>query len=82
MAAATDTGILRIDAAIQVLNQVIAQIPEAEGVNVGFRIYGHRGNNQPEGQAESCVSSDLLVPMQGVDKAGLTAQVNALQPVG
>lgn len=60
MAAATDTGVLRIDAAKQVLNEVIAQIPEAEGVNVGFRVYGHRGNNQPEGQAESCVSSDLF----------------------
>lgn len=82
MAAATDTGVLRIEAAKSVLNEVIAQIPEAEGVNVGFRVYGHRGNNQPEGQAESCVSSDLLVPMQGVDKAALTAQVNALVPVG
>jgi hypothetical protein len=82
MAAATDTGTLRIDAAKTVLNEVIAQIPEAEGVNVGLRVYGHRGNNQPAGQAESCVSSDLLVPMQGVDKASLTTQVNALQPVG
>jgi plastocyanin len=82
MAAATDTGVLRIDAAKNVLNEVIAQIPEAEGVNVGFRVYGHRGNNQPEGQAESCVSSDLLVPMQGVNKASLTTQVNALVPVG
>jgi plastocyanin len=82
MAAATDTGVLRIDAAKNVLNEVIAQIPEAEGVNVGFRVYGHRGNNQPEGQAESCVSSDLLVPMQGVDKASLTAQVDALVPIG
>jgi len=82
MAAATDTGVLRIDAAKSVLNEVIAQIPEADGVNVGFRVYGHRGNNQPEGQAESCVSSDLLVPMQGVDKATLISQVNALVPVG
>jgi cyclophilin family peptidyl-prolyl cis-trans isomerase len=82
MAAATDTGPLRIEAAKTVLNEVIAQIPEDEGVNVGLRVYGHRGNNQPPGQAESCVSSDLLVPMQGVDKAGLTTQVNALQPIG
>lgn len=82
MAAETDTGVLRIDAAKTVLNEVISQIPEEEGVNVGFRVYGHLGNNQPEGQAESCVSSDLLVPMQGVDKAALTEQVNALVPVG
>lgn len=82
MGAATDTGTLRIDAAKTVLNEVIAQIPEEEGINVGLRVYGHRGNNQPAGQAESCVSSDLLVPMQGVDKPALIAQVNALIPVG
>src|SRR5688572_17723639 len=82
MAAPTDTGVLRIDAAKTVLNEVIAQIPEAPGVNVGFRIYGHRGDNTDFGRAESCVSSELMVPMQGVDKAALTAQVAALQPVG
>src|SRR5699024_6251054 len=43
---------------------------------------GHRGNNQPQGKAESCVASDLLVPMQGVDKDALKEQINAIQPVG
>jgi plastocyanin len=82
MGAATDTGALRIDAAKQVLNEVIGQIPEAEGINVGFRVYGHRGDNTDVGRPESCISSELMVPMQGVDKAALTAQVGALQPVG
>lgn len=82
MAAPTDTGVLRIDAAKRVLKEVIAQIPQEPGVNVGFRVYGHRGDNTDVGRPESCVSSDLLVPMQGVDPAALTAQVDALQPVG
>jgi hypothetical protein len=82
MGAATDTGVLRIDAAKQVLNEVIGQIPEAEGIDVGFRVYGHKGDNTDVGRPESCISSELMVPMQGVDKAALTAQVGALQPVG
>ena len=82
MAAATDTGVLRIDAAKQVMAQVISAIPDVEGVNVGLRVYGHKGDNTDAGRAESCVSSELLVPMNGVDTTQLTAQVNALQPVG
>jgi len=82
MAAATDTGVLRIDAAKQVMAQVISAIPDVEGVNVGLRVYGHKGDNTDAGRAESCLSSELLVPMDGVDTTQLTAQVNALQPVG
>jgi uncharacterized cupredoxin-like copper-binding protein len=82
MAAATDTGVLRIDAAKQVMAQVISAIPDVEGVNVGLRVYGHKGDNTDAGRPESCLSSELLVPMAGVDTTQLTAQVNALQPVG
>jgi len=82
MAAETNTGELRIDSAKRVLTEVINAIPEAEGVNVGLRVYGHRGDNTDEGRAESCVSSDLLVPIDSVDKPDLLAQVDTLQPVG
>lgn len=82
MAAETDTGNLRIDSAKTVLTEVISTIPEVEGVNVGFRVYGHEGDNTEEGRAESCRSSELLVPMDGVDVPALTEQVNELQPVG
>lgn len=82
MAGATNTGVLKIDSAKTVLKEVINQIPEVDGVNVGLRVYGHLGTNQPEGQAVSCQSTELLVPMAGVDKAALSAQVETLQPVG
>lgn len=82
MAAPTNTGELRMDSARRVLTEVINAIPQAEGVNVGLRVYGHLGNNTDAGRPESCVSSDLLVPMQGVDKPALLAQVATLQPVG
>ncbi|MDQ3539366.1 MAG: VWA domain-containing protein [Chloroflexota bacterium] len=82
MAAPTNTGELRIDSAQRVLTEVISAIPETDAVNVGLRVYGHRGDNTDEGRPESCVSSELLVPMQGVNKPELLAQVDALQPVG
>lgn len=82
MGAATDTGTLRIDAAKQVLNEVIAAIPNVDGVNVGLRVYGHRGDNTEAGRPESCQSTELLVPLDGVDASGLKAQVEAIQPVG
>lgn len=82
MAALTNTGEMRMDSARRVLTEVINAIPEQPGVNVGLRVYGHRGDNTDAGRPESCVSSDLLVPMAGVDKPALLAQVGTLQPVG
>ena len=71
-----------MDAAKTVLNQVISEIPNVDGVNVGLRVYGHLGDNTETGKPTSCVSSDLLVPMSGVDTDALNAQVEQLQPVG
>lgn len=82
MAAPTNTGELRIESAKRVLTEVITAIPEAEGVNVGLRVYGHKGDNTDAGRPESCVSSELLVPMHGVNKQELLAKVGTLQPVG
>ncbi|MCC6792015.1 MAG: VWA domain-containing protein, partial [Thermomicrobiales bacterium] len=82
MAETDATGQSRIDAAKQVLNAVIDQLPEREGVNVGFRVYGHEGNNTEAGKAQSCQSTELKVPVQGVDKDALRSQVSSYQPVG
>ncbi|MEA2597778.1 MAG: Ca-activated chloride channel [Thermomicrobiales bacterium] len=75
-------GETRMQAAKRVMKDVIAAIPEREGINVGFRIYGHKGNNTEAGRAESCQSSDLLVPIEGVDKEALNAQVDAAKSTG
>jgi hypothetical protein len=82
MADVDASGQSRIDAAKQVLDDVIDQLPEKEGVNVGFRVYGHKGNNTQAGKAESCASSELKVPVKGVDKNALRAQVATYEPVG
>ncbi|MBA3414791.1 MAG: VWA domain-containing protein, partial [Chloroflexia bacterium] len=75
-------GETRMEAAKRVMRDVIAAIPEREGINVGFRIYGHEGNNTEAGRAESCQSSELVVPIAGVDKAALNAEVDAATPTG
>ncbi len=82
MGALTDTGAIRMDAAKTVLKQVISEIPDVAGVNVGLRVYGHLGDNTEAGRPSSCVSSDLLVPMSGVDTDALNSQVDLLRPVG
>ena len=64
-------GETRMQAAKRVMNDVIDALPEREGVNVGFRIYGHLGDNTDAGRDVSCQSSDLVVPIQGVNKPAL-----------
>jgi hypothetical protein len=75
-------GETRMDAAKRVMTDVINALPEREGVNVGFRIYGHLGDNTEAQKQVSCQSSDLVVPMKGVDKKALLAQVAAARPIG
>ncbi|HET9661314.1 MAG TPA: VWA domain-containing protein [Thermomicrobiales bacterium] len=83
MADETNTGETRIDAAKRVLTDVIAAIPsDRPEINVGFRVFGHKGNNTQAGKEESCQSSDLTVPIQGVDKEALQGQVDDYAPVG
>ncbi len=83
MAELTNTGEPRIDAAKRVLTDVITQIPDDRpNLNVGFRVFGHKGNNTDAGKEESCQSSDLNVPIEGVDKEALQGQVDTYQPVG
>lgn len=82
MAQVIETGETRMDAAKRVIREVIAAIPEQDGVNVGLRIYGFGGDNTDEGRQESCQSSDLVAPISGVDKDLLLSEIEALQPVG
>jgi Mg-chelatase subunit ChlD len=82
MAEQLPSGQTRIEAAKQVLDQVIDAIPDRAGINVGFRVYGHKGTNTEAGKAESCQSTELKVPIKGVNKDALRAQVDSYKPVG
>ncbi len=82
MAAEVSPGVTRIDAAKSVLNDVVDAIPEQEGINVGFRVYGHKGSNQEADREESCKSTELVVPIEGTNKESLRAAIESYQPVG
>jgi hypothetical protein len=82
MAQVIDTGETRMEAAKRVLGDVIAAIPDREGINVGLRIYGHEGNNTEAGRAESCKSSELVVDLEGLDSAAVVGELEQLQPTG
>ena len=75
-------GETRMQIAKRVLKDVLAAIPDREGINVGFRIYGHQGDNTTSGKAVSCRSSELRVPIDGVDRAALDSQVDLARSTG
>jgi hypothetical protein len=75
-------GESRMQIAKRVLKQVVAAIPDREGINVGFRIYGHLGDNTEAGRAESCRSSELVVPIEGVDTIALYDAIDLARPTG
>lgn len=76
-------GQAKIEAARTAMERVIAELPDsAPNLNVGFRVFGHKGGSSDAQRAESCQSTDLLVPVRGVDKEQLRRGVNAFQPTG
>lgn len=72
----------RMEAAQAAMREVIAGIPDREGLNVGFRVYGHEGSNSEADRAVSCRATELLVPLAGVDKDALLEQVETFEPTG
>ena len=52
-----------------------------ENISVGLVIYGHLGNNQQDGKAESCTSSELIHGFDA-DRADLAASIEGLTPTG
>lgn len=82
MAQVIDTGETRMEAAKRVLRSVVESIPEQEGVNVGFRVFGQEGDNTEAGREASCNSSRQLVDIDGVRKGDLFDAIDEAQPVG
>jgi Ca-activated chloride channel homolog len=73
-----EDGTYRITAAKDVLGNFIKGLPTGD-LNVGLRVYGATMNAMDEG---SCDDIQLVVPMEGVDKPGLQAAVDATKAKG
>jgi hypothetical protein len=67
----------RIATARRVLREVVAKIPD--DFNVGLRVYGHRYGSR---QTETCTDSELIVPIQKLDRKRLLSVVDSTQPRG
>ncbi len=67
----------RIATARRVLRDVVAKIPD--DFNVGLRVYGHRYGSR---QKETCTDSELIVPIQKLDRKRLLSVVDSTQPRG
>lgn len=52
-----------------------------KNISVGLVVYGHRGNNQDDGKAESCASSEMIHGFDA-DRADLAKSIQALSPTG
>ena len=76
-------GETKIAAARRAMERMIDQLEtDNPNLNVGFRVFGHKGDNTKAGKALSCQSTDLLVPLDSVDTTLLREQTNAWEPTG
>jgi Mg-chelatase subunit ChlD len=67
----------RIATARQVLRDVLTRVPD--DFNVGLRLYGHRYGSR---QKETCMDSELVVPVRRLDRDLISKTVERLRPRG
>jgi Ca-activated chloride channel family protein len=72
-------GRYRIVAAKEALSDLIASLPAGEELNVGLRVYGSRTMALEEG---ACLDSELMVPLDGVQRRLLLDTVRDSQARG
>lgn len=73
-------GAPKIQLAKRSLNDFIIGMHERS--RLGFMVYGHKGNNKPEGKAESCRGIELLAPIGSISRGDATNLLNRFEPRG
>src|SRR5262249_6663153 len=72
--------VAKMDAAHDALHSLVGILPDDPNLNVGLRAYSHRSAGADK--ATSCQDSDLLAPLNGVDKDRLDAKIDNIAAVG
>ena len=73
----------KITAARRTIELLVQALPvDEDNLNVGFRVFGHEGDNTDASRDISCQSTELVVPMEGVDQEALMNTVNTYVPTG
>jgi hypothetical protein len=80
MAAASGSQGNKLDAAKNALSRYV-QVASTV-YKIGFMVYGHKGNNQESGKAESCVGIELLKPLGEVQRDSFQSVLDQFQPTG
>jgi hypothetical protein len=67
----------RWDVALETLRLVLEKLPD--DFNVGLRMYGHREASR---SPKTCTDSELIVPIDKLDRAGILEKARAFKPKG
>lgn len=74
------SGQSKIAAARQALNQMVDSLPE--GTQVGLRVYGHRASNAERDRSAGCRDTELIVPIQPLNRQSMKSAINSFQARG
>lgn len=80
MAAAAGGGESKMQAAKGALLRFVNVA--ANVYNLGFLVYGHKGNNTEAGKAESCAGIELLAPLGQLQRETFSTVLDQFQPTG
>jgi len=78
MAKPAGDGRTRLDAAKAALRRLVDGLPEH--ARVGLRLYGHRVSGTT--RAQGCRDTELVAPVDGLDRRQLRAQIDSYRAVG
>ena len=76
----SEGGPSKMQAAKDATNQLVDKLPDS--ALVGAVAYGSKESNAPDNRERGCQDISVLSPVGRIDKAGLKASINALEPKG
>lgn len=74
------SGQTKMEAAKVAIREFVNQSPDE--INLGFMVYGHQGSNNEKDKAVSCLSSEVLFPIQKLERERFLATLDSFGPVG
>ncbi len=80
MKADDGSGRVKIATAKEALNQMVDGLPD--GAQVGLRVYGHRVSNAAKDKAEGCLDTEVIVPVQALDRRAMKSAIEGVQARG
>lgn len=73
-------GRTKFQIAMEGLSAFVEQLPPH--VNLGLRVYGHRGSNRESDKEYSCAGSDMIYPFARLDRNAFIDAVESVGPTG